>query len=123
MFLDKILRNIAAELANTENGQQSYVKYHDMTKHPGWKVYQSIVVSVANAMAQYLVSKDFALMQPDEKDREQWAIYLSKEVIEFLLDPMKHNRFQRAVNIHNAAMEASLTDRTGERGRVTRKGK
>ena len=28
MFLDKILRNISTELAGTENGQQSWVKYH-----------------------------------------------------------------------------------------------
>ena len=117
MFLDKILRNISLELAGTENGQQSFVKYHDMTKHPGWKVYQSLVIIVANSMAQYLVSKEFSHMASDEKDREQWAIYLSKEVIEFLLDPMKHSKFQRAINVHNQKMEATYTKE------ATRKGK
>lgn len=116
MFLEKILRNLSAELSGTENGQQAWVKYHDMTKHPGWKVYQSLVVAVANSMAEYLVSKEFANMKPDEKDREQWAICLSKEVMDFLLDPMKQNRFQRAVNMHNQAMEATL--KRGATGKV-----
>jgi hypothetical protein len=118
MFLEKILRQIAGEFARTEEGQQNYAHYHDMQKHKGWKIYQSLVVTIANSMAQYLVSKEFSQMSPEEKDREQWAIFLSKEVIEFLLDPMRNVRFQKAVNIHNQTMEATLAGATIKRGRT-----
>ena len=56
-------------------------------------------------------------MDPSEKDREQWVIYLSKEVMEFLLDPMKSQRFQRAVNLHNKAMEATLSKGATKKGK------
>ncbi len=117
MFLEKILRSISSEMASTEEGQMNHAKYHDMQKTQGWRVYQSLVVTIANSMAQYLVSKEFSQLKPEEKDREQWAIFLSKEVIEFLLDPMKHSRFQRAVNIHNQTMEATIKEATKRKGK------
>ena len=123
MFLDKILRNLSLELTQTEQGQQQFAHYHEMTKTRGWKVYQSIVVAVANAMAQHMVSETFTTQSASDKDREQWAIYLSKEVIEFLLDPVKHSRFKQAVDIHNQVMEATLSHRKRETGGATRKEK
>ena len=113
-MIRKILRNIGRGLA-TDQGEAAYHKYIELQKHEGWKVHQGLIIEIANQLTQYLLSEKYTNLPLEEKDAQQRAIYAGKEIIEFLLDPMKDVKKNNAIKWHNQQMEATMkgSDRKG----------
>lgn len=108
MVLTKILRQLSTELQTTPVGQSELLKYEQMRKTEGWKVYQSLVVTVANEMSKYLFTQQFTEQDAQTKDREQTAMFMAKAFFDFLLDPMKTAQQAMKFKIHNQRMEETL---------------
>ena len=88
-MIKKILRKISIEIYKTEGVHMQFKKYAHMRQHEGWPVHQSMLVSIANKLAETMLSEEFTRLDKDEKDVQQQALYNTKEIIDFLLDPLK----------------------------------
>ena len=79
-----------------DEGRQNYHKYQQMMEQPGWKVHQAMVVDIANNLAGYMLTEEFTNLDREEKDVQQRAIFMTKAIIEFLLDPVReYHRLER----------------------------
>jgi len=87
--ISKLLTKISKKYFNSEDGQSSLLKYKEMTKHPGWAVHQGFILEIANSISTFMLSKEFTELDKESKDAQQRAFYMSKEIVEFLLDPQK----------------------------------
>jgi hypothetical protein len=110
-MIEKIVREMSKGFGS-EQGRSMYEKYKELRKQEGWKVHQGLIIQVANELSQYLLSKEFTYLDKEEKDARQRAIYISKEIIDFLLDPVAGLDRHNAINIHNKRMEATVKGAT-----------
>lgn len=94
-------------------------KYERIMTTDGWKIYQSIIITIGNNISEYFMSKKFTELDAQEKDVQQRAFFMTKELFTFLLDPLKDVRKSEAIMQHNTKMqEATLKGRK----RPTQKG-
>jgi len=106
-----VLRKISEGLLNTEEGNRIAVNYLDMQKHLGWKAHQGILVQLGNSITEYMLSEKFTKLDIHEKDAQQRSFYITKEIIDFLLNPMKGaNRYAKIAQ-HNKKMGATNKER------------
>jgi len=106
-MIAKILKNISIALG-TDHGEQYYRKYLELTQHEGWQIHQGLILEIANGMAKYMLSKEFTRLDEKEKDAQQRAMFISKEVIDFLLDPLKGLKQHKVIQFHNKRMEEKI---------------
>jgi len=103
-MIAKILRNISIALG-TDHGEQYYRKYLELTQHESWSIHQGLIIEIANGMSKYMLSKEFTKLDAKEKDAQQRAMFISKEVIDFLLDPAKGLKQHKVIQLYNKKME------------------
>lgn len=89
-------------------------KYAHMRQHEGWPVHQALLVNIANKLAETMLSEEFTRLDRDKKDIQQQVLYNTKEIIDFLLDPMKGAKTYAATQRWHQKLEA-----TGTRKRPT----
>jgi hypothetical protein len=106
-----LLHKISLEFLQSEEGNRLGTQYVDMQNHPGWKVHESILISVANTISQSMLSEEYTKLQALEKDAQQRGYFISKEIIDFLLDPLKGAKKYAAVMQHNKKMQEATTRR------------
>ncbi len=80
-------------------------QYLDLQKHPGWKVHESILISIANTISQSMLSEEYTKLSALEKDAQQRGYFISKEIIDFLLDPLKGAKKHAVLMQHNKKMK------------------
>jgi len=100
-MIERILHRISVELLKTDQGQQEAQKYHMLKDHPGWKVHQAFLVAVGNNISLYMLSREFTELTRDEKDAQQRAFYHTKEIIDFLMNPLEGANKAAAFERHN----------------------
>lgn len=88
-MIKKLLLKISKDLYHSENRTSNLRKYAHMRKHEGWQVHQKFMVAIGNSMSEYLLSEKFTNLDMQEKDAQQRALNIAKEIIDFLFDPMK----------------------------------
>jgi len=88
-MIKKLLVKISKEIYHTEDRTSNFRKYGHMRKTDGWKVHQLYMATVANKMSEYLLSKEFTNLDMTDKDAQQRACHYTKEIIDFLFDPLK----------------------------------
>ena len=54
-----------------------------------------------------MLTEKFTNLSKEEKDTSQRALFMTKEVIEFLLDPLKGAKKYAAIQQHNKQLEAT----------------
>lgn len=106
-MISTILHKMSVAFLASEENRASFVKYENMRKEAGWKVYQSLIVSLANAISNYMLSADFTRLDKAEKDAQQRAFFCFKELMDFLLDPLKGANKYAAIKRHNKKMGAT----------------
>jgi hypothetical protein len=106
-----LLHKISLEFLQSEEGNRLGVEYLDMQKHPGWKVHESILISVANTISKHMLSEEYTKLQALEKDAQQRGYFISKEIIDFLLDPLKGAKKYAAMAQHNKKMQEATQRR------------
>ena len=99
-MIDRILKELSHYLL-TENGRINYHKYEAMSGHEGWAIHQGFLVEIMNHVSSYMLSNDYTKLDKEEKDVQQRAFFMIKEIVEFLLNPMKNAR--RYVALRDAA--------------------
>ena len=88
-MIRKLLSKISIDLYNSENRTNNYRNYASMRNHPGWTVHQKLIVTIANKMSEHMLSSEFSKLSAEDMKANQRAFYMTKEIIDFLLDPLK----------------------------------
>ena len=104
-MIKKTLHELSKSFLATEDNQRAWVKYNDMTQHTGWKVHQALIVSIGNKLCEYMLTPEFTKLDKDEKDAQQRAFFIAKEIIDFLLNPLKGAEKYAAIKRHNKKIE------------------
>ena len=107
-MITKILSNVSRGFG-TDEGQQALNKYNELQKYDGWKIHQGLLVQIANELVLTLLTKGFTELSKEDKDVQQRAIFISKEIIDFLLNPETALNKLNAIKLHNQKLEANLT--------------
>lgn len=116
MKIEKILREISRALYESENGQTINNQYKELQKHEGWKVHQGFLVEIANRLAGAMLTKEFTALSKEEKDAMQRGIFIAKEVIDFLIDPIKSAKRYAAIKNFNQQMETTFKGNDRQKG-------
>ena len=111
-MIKKLLYDISVDFYKDEMSQANFKKYDHMKKHEGWPVHQGLMILIANKIAETMLSEKFTKLNKDEKDAQQRAFYIAKEIIDFLLDPLKGANKYAAIKKYHKKLEA-----TGKRKR------
>jgi len=106
-MIKKILQEISVEIYKTEGAHMRFKKYAHMRTHEGWQVHQSLLISIANKLAETMLSEKFTKLDKEEKDANQRALYMTKEIIDFLLDPLKGAKNYAAITEWHKKLEAT----------------
>lgn len=104
------LRKLSEGLLQEEN-QSAYNSYYEMTNHSGWGTHKAFMVSVLNEISVYMLSDKFTKLEQDEKDVQQRAFFMAREIILFLLDPMKDARQMMQYRHYNKNLEVTPGER------------
>ena len=99
----------------TDDGQNAYHKYEQMMKTEGFEIHKRVLVEIANGLLQYMVTKTFTDLDQKQKDVEQRAIFECKELIDFLLDPLKGLKRHNLIAAHNKRMQQTVTGVASEK--------
>lgn len=110
-MIKTVLRKISEGLLRTEEGNRLAVNYIEMQNHLGWKTHQGVLIQIANEITQYMLSETFTKLDIHEKDAQQRSFFITKEIIDFLLNPMKGAEKYAAIMQHNQRMEATQKKR------------
>ena len=89
-MIDTLLSKISKYLLQSAEGTQNYHKYESLKDHEGWQVHQGLLVEIMNQMSSHMLSSQFTKLDKEEKDVQQRAFYIVKEIVEFLLSPLKN---------------------------------
>ena len=106
-MIKKLLYDMSTSFTREETTLHSLNQYHYMKSDPGWKVHQSMLVAILNKISEYMLSDRFTKLDKDIKDAQQRAFHDTKEIIDFLLDPLKGAKKYSAVQRYNKQLEAT----------------
>jgi len=107
-MIKKILGNISREFLKSEEKRQQYTKYHQMTKTPGWDIHSSMLIAIGNQISAHMLSEAYTKLSAEEKDIQQRAFFTTKEIVNFLLNPLKGASTSAGIAQHNLQQEAIL---------------
>lgn len=107
-MIKKVLFNISKGLATTEENRIYLSKYSEMTKTEGWKVYQGLLLQICNDMSSYMFSDEFTKLDKEEKDVRQRSFVITKEIIDFLINPAKGVENLLAIQKYNQNLESTI---------------
>ena len=102
-----ILKKVSFDLWAAENVERTLTRYQNLTQGEDWRIYQNLIVNIGNKISQYMLSKDYSELDEREKDVQQRVFYMTKELLEFILDPAKDARKANKIMQYNKHMEAT----------------
>ena len=88
-MIKKLLLDISWAIYTMDDRVGKFRSYGEMRNHPGWETHQKFMVIIANKMSEYMFSDAFTKLSAEEKDIAQRTMHSTKEIIDFLLDPLK----------------------------------
>lgn len=106
-MIKKVLRNLSVAFITGDNNRHLLNKYNEMVQTDGWKIYQGLLIQVTNDIATYMFSPEFTSLTPEEKDTQQRALVGVKEVIDFLINPLKGAESWKKIQDFNKKMEST----------------
>jgi len=112
-----LLRKISESLLVNEDTARMALNYEEMRKHPGWKLHMAALIDLGNGISEYMLSDEFTKLDIHEKDAQQRAFHHTKEIIEFLLNPLKGARHAAAIMQHNKKIEEATRKRSDPKGK------
>lgn len=106
-MIKKLLNEISREIFISEAKHNHIKNYALMRDHVGWKTHQMFLVMIANRMSEYILKPEF--LQTEDKDviANIRAFSMTKEIIDFLFDPLKGARNLAKIQRHNEKLEAT----------------
>ena len=112
--ISRILKKVSFDLWAAENIDRTLTRYQNLTRSDDWRVYQNLIIAIGNGISQYMLSKDYSELDSLEKDVQQRVFYMTKELLEFMIDPAKNARSANKVMQYNRQQEATF-QRGGKR--------
>ena len=103
--LSKPIRDIAEEFTQTDDGIIKLSKFVNLTKDPGFIVFQEILLRLQGFMATDLLSSRVTKLDTNNKDIVQRTYYNLNLIINFLLNPTKPIVTKLDLIKHNLALE------------------
>ena len=106
--MKKLIQSVVKGFFETDTGRDALVKYSDMTRTPGWQVYQAFLIEFGNRISNEVLTGQFQKLDANDKLVRLEAYSMVSETIKFLLSPMA--QFNQAAKIirHNKEMEATV---------------
>ena len=106
-MIKKILYDISVDFYRDERSQANFKKYDHMRQHEGWPMHQGFMIMIANKLAESMLTEKFTNLNKEEKDAHQRALFIAKEIIDFLLDPLKGANKYAAIRQYHKKLEAT----------------
>ena len=106
-MIERILHDISTDFYKSEAAHNNFRKYEAMTKHEGWSIHQGLMILIANKLAESMLTAKFTKLSKEDKDTNQRAFYMTKEIIDFLLNPLKGAKRYAAIQQYNKNLEAT----------------
>jgi hypothetical protein len=100
-MIDALLGKISKELFFTDDGRTTWHNYEALTQYKEWRVHQALLVDILNHISTYMLSQTYTKLDRDEKDIQQRAFFMMKELATFLLDPLANARKYAAIKAVN----------------------
>ena len=92
----RMTRTVSKQFGDDDEGLQNWHKYQQLMEQPGWEVHDKMIVDIANKMVGYLLTAEYTNLDSTEKDVQQRAIFMTKEILEVIRNPMgEYDRLQR----------------------------
>lgn len=110
-MVKRLLTEVSKEIYKTEDIHGALSKYLDMQKHPGWKPHQMFLLMIVNKISELMLSKEFTDLDKETKDTNQRAFRNTKEIIDFLMNPLKGAEQYARILAHNEKVGATKPKR------------
>ncbi len=107
-MIEKVLGDLSRAFWATEENQRLYAHYNDMTKTEGWKTHQTLLIQICNELSVYMFSEEYTELSKEEKDTQQRTFFLTKKVIDFLMNPLKGAEKFAAIQQYNQKLESTM---------------
>jgi hypothetical protein len=85
-----IFSKLSKYLLLSDEGKQNFHKYDALKKHEGWIVHQGFLIEIMNEISTYMLDGEFTKLEKEEKDVQQRAFFMVKEIVDFLLNPLRN---------------------------------
>jgi len=105
--ITKILQKTSFDLWAAEHADRTLTRYQNLTRLDDWRVFQNLIVSIGNGISKYMLSKEYSELESLEKDVQQRVFYMTKELLEFIIDPAKDARKANKIMQYNYKQEAT----------------
>ena len=112
----KILQKVSFDLWAAEHADRTLTRYQNLTRLDDWKVFQNLIVSIGNGISKYMLSKEYSELDSLEKDVQQRVFYMTKELLEFIIDPAKDARKANKIMQYNKMREATYNKKRPTKG-------
>ena len=104
-MIKKILHQLSIGYQQSEDRINAMKHYGNMMEHPGWKTHEQFLLEITNALNHYVFSEQFTKLDPETKDIEQRVLFHLREVMQFLVNPLRGANINAAIQKHNKRME------------------
>jgi len=109
--ISKILQKTSFDLWAAEHVDRTLTRYQNLTSQDDWKVFQTLIISIGNGIATYMLSKEYSELDSLEKDVQQRVFYMTKTLLEFIIDPAKDARKANKIMQYNKHQEATFNQK------------
>ena len=100
-MIKKLLHQISVGYMQGEDRVNAVKHYFDLMEHHGWQTHEKFLLEMLTGMTNYMLSEEFTNLSMNEKDVQQRVFYHVREVIQFLVNPMKGANINAAIKQHN----------------------
>jgi len=100
-MIKKLLREVSKEVWASNPKNNTLFKYAQLRDSPQWKVHQMFLTLIANKLVEYMLSEEFSELSAPDMKANQRAMLMTKEIIDFLFDPLKGIKNTLRIEAHN----------------------
>ena len=100
-MIRKLLRDMSVDFFKNEESMRNISKYRRLNTEPGWTMHQALLINILNKISEYMLSEKFMRLSIEERDAQYRGFYHTKEIIDFLLDPLKGANYRADIQRHN----------------------
>lgn len=110
-MINRLLIDVSKELYFSEQKTNNLFKYSQLREHQAWKVHQTFLTLIANKLVESMLSEEFSRLPPGEMKAQQIAMRNTKEIIDFLFDPLKGAKNLLRIEAYKKRQEATAKKR------------
>jgi hypothetical protein len=99
--IKKLLHQISVGYMQGEDRVNAVKHYFDLMQHHGWQTHEQFLMEILNGIQNYMFSEAYTNLDIKEKDVQQRVFFATKEILQFLVNPMRGANINAAIKQHN----------------------